>query len=148
MRALIQRVSNASVTVEDQVIGSIERGILILLGITNGDSEKEAQYLVDKIVNLRIFPRENQEFDASVIDIQGHVLIVSQFTLYGSCEKGRRPDFGNAAKPDIAKPLYEKTVEMLKKTGLKVEQGQFGAMMHVSLTNEGPATFLIEKTAS
>ena len=146
MRALVQRVKNASVEVEKNEIAKIETGVLIFLGITQADSEKEAQLLVEKISNLRIFPADGKELDKSVIDIQGEVLIVSQFTLYGSCEKGRRPDFNEAAKPEIAEPLYEKFIDFFRKTGVKVQSGKFGADMQVKLTNDGPCTFWIEKT--
>lgn len=147
MKAIIQRVNSASVTVDNQQIATISKGLLILLGITQSDTETEAKYLTDKILNLRLFPQNDQEFDLSVLDLKYEILIVSQFTLYGSCDKGRRPDFNQAAKPDHAQPLYEKAVQLLRESGLKIETGEFGAHMIVSLENDGPATFTIEKNS-
>jgi D-tyrosyl-tRNA(Tyr) deacylase len=144
MKALIQRVSKAKVEIDDKVSGQIGKGILILLGVGHSDSDKDINYLVDKIINLRIFPNEDKPMDKSIKDINGELLIVSQFTLYGSIKKGRRPDFGEAADPEIAKDLYEKFVEACQGTGLKVETGEFAAMMDVSLTNDGPVTFMLE----
>lgn len=147
MKAIIQRVNSSSVTVNDRTVGTIKKGLLIFLGITQSDTEAEVKYLTDKILNLRLFPQNDQEFDLSVLDSKYEILIVSQFTLYGSCDKGRRPDFNNAAKPDYAEPLYEKAVQLLRESGLHIETGQFGAHMIVSLENDGPATFIIEKNS-
>ncbi|MDD4351493.1 MAG: D-aminoacyl-tRNA deacylase [Candidatus Gracilibacteria bacterium] len=147
MRALIQRVSSASVTVEDSIVGQIAKGVLVLLGITNEDTEKDLDYLVDKITNLRIFPEGEKEFDLSLLDIEGQVLAVSQFTLYADTRKGRRPSFVDAAKPEFAKEMYEKFVAKLKETGLKVETGTFQAMMNVESINEGPVTLWLDSKA-
>lgn len=147
MRALIQRVSKAKVEIDGEVAGKIGKGILILLGIGKEDSEKDIDYLIDKIINLRIFEHEGKPMDKSILDINGELLVVSQFTLYGSIRKGRRPDFIEAADPGIAKILYEKFIEECNKTGLKIETGEFAAMMDVSLTNDGPVTFMIESTS-
>ena len=144
MKALIQRVSQAKVTVESETVGEIEKGILVLLGVTLNDTEKEVNYLVEKIANLRIFPGEKSDFDLSVIDYGGSLLVVSQFTLYGSTKKGRRPDFNDAAKPDFAKNLYERFVKKAREMGLTVESGQFQAHMMVELVNDGPVTLMIE----
>lgn len=147
MKALIQRVSEASVSVNDKTIGSIDRGLVIFLGITQTDTEREGDVIVEKIANLRLFPHEQQEFDKSATDENLPILIVSQFTLYGACEKGRRPDFASAAKSEQAKPLYDYVTKQLRAKGLQVEEGEFGAHMQVSLINDGPATFFIEKNA-
>jgi len=144
MKALIQRVKNAKVEVEDKVVGEINEGILILLGITHNDTEEDINYLVEKISNLRIFRDEDKHFEKSLLDISGEVLIVSQFTLYGSTKKGRRPDFFEAAKPKQAEELYEKFATKFKEQGIKTETATFGAMMDVSLCNDGPVTLMIE----
>lgn len=144
MKALIQRVSRAKVTVEGKTIGEIDKGILVFLGITHEDSEKDVDYLLEKIINLRIFPKESGHFDQSVQDIQGSLLIVSQFTLYGSIKKGRRPDFTASARPEPAEALYTSFVKKARKTGLEVATGEFGALMDVELVNDGPVTFQIE----
>ncbi len=147
MKALIQRVSKAKVEVGNRIIGQIDIGILIFLGIGHKDTAKDIDYLVEKIAHLRIFENEGKPMDKSVKDINGELLIVSQFTLYGSLKKGRRPDFGEAADPTLAKDLYEKFIEKCKNTGLKVETGEFAAMMDVSLTNDGPVTFMLESNS-
>ena len=144
MKALIQRVSGASVRVDGEVIGQIGAGLVVLLGIRHEDSEKDAEYLVQKIVNLRLFPSEKSGFDTSVLEEENEVLVVSQFTLYGSCKKGRRPDFGEAARPEQAEDLYNSFVEKMRETGLHVATGQFGAEMKVELVNDGPVTLMIE----
>jgi len=144
MKALIQRVSNAKVSIDGQTKGQINKGILIFLGIGHEDSEKDIEYLVDKITQLRIFAHKGKPMDKSIIDINGELLIISQFTLYGSTKKGRRPDFGEAADPAKAKNLYETFIDKCETTGLKVETGEFAAMMDVSLTNDGPVTFMLE----
>lgn len=144
MRALIQRVQSASVSVDNQVIGKIDKGILVLLGITHGDTQKDSAYLLEKITNLRIFENQEGKLDLSLLDIKGEILLVSQFTLYGTCDKGRRPDFGLAAPAEEAKKIYEEAVQIFKNSGLKVETGQFQAYMQVSLINDGPLTLMIE----
>ena len=144
MRALVQRVANSSVTVDGKVTGKIERGLLILLGIRSADTVDDVKYLAEKCAHLRIFPDDNGKFDRSCLDIRGEVLVVSQFTLYGDTRKGRRPSFIEAAPPEISEPLYKKFIDFLKKMGLKVEEGIFGAMMQVELVNEGPVTLLLE----
>lgn len=144
MKALIQRVANANVVVEDKVVGEIGEGLVVLLGIKDGDSEKDIDYLVNKIVNLRIFPKDKGHFEASMLEESKEALVVSQFTLYGSCKKGRRPDFVAAAKPEIAEGLYELFIEKMRETGVKTATGKFQAMMDVNFTNSGPVTFMLE----
>lgn len=147
MRALLQRVTEAQVTVDGQTLGQIQKGIVVLLGITTTDTEKEVDYVLEKLINCRIFPGDNpnSDFDKSVTDIQGGVLIVSQFTLYGSLKKGRRPDFIDAARPEVAEPLYNLFIAKAKqKPGITIVTGKFGAHMMVTLTNDGPVTLMIE----
>ncbi len=144
MRALIQRVSSAKVTVGQEVTGQIGRGILVLLGVGKEDSEKDVDRLIDKLINLRIFPNEKSHFDKSLIDVGGELLVVSQFTLYGSTKKGRRPDFTESAEPELAEDLYEKFIQRSREKGINTEAGKFGAMMDVELVNEGPVTFMLE----
>lgn len=148
MRAVIQRVSSASVTVDGQTRGEISQGLLILLGITHGDSEKEIQWMVEKITNLRIFEGESGKLDLSVQDVGGALLIVSQFTLYGKCDKGRRPDFGEAAPIEEAKKIYEQAVKAFKSTNLSTEEGEFQANMLVELRNDGPLTLILDSPQS
>jgi D-tyrosyl-tRNA(Tyr) deacylase len=145
MRVLIQRVSNASVMVDQQTIGSIETGLLVLLGIENEDKEEDANYLIQKISQLRIFNDANEKMNLSIQDINGAFLIISQFTLHASTKKGNRPSFIQAAKPEIALPLYQYFIQELKDTtNLKVEKGEFGADMKVSLINDGPVTIWMD----
>lgn len=144
MKALIQRTTGATVSVEGEVVGQIGEGLVILLGIAHTDTEKDAQYLAQKIVNLRIFPGEKGEFDRCALDDKLEVLVVSQFTLYGDCKKGRRPDFTLAAKPEQAEKLYKFFVQQIRKAGLTVATGQFRAMMQVELINDGPVTLMLE----
>jgi D-tyrosyl-tRNA(Tyr) deacylase len=144
MRAVVQRVSRASVRVAAAVTGEIGRGLLVLLGVKGNDSEKEADYLAEKIANLRIFPDERDKMNLSVLDISGAILVVSQFTLYGDCRKGRRPSYNDAAPPELAERLYEYLVGRLKKCSLKVATGRFQAMMAVELVNDGPVTILLD----
>lgn len=144
MKALIQRTTGATVSVEGEVVGQIGEGLVVLLGIAHTDTEKEAEYLAQKIVNLRIFPGEKGEFDRSVLDDKLEVLVVSQFTLYGDCKKGRRPDFNEAAKPDQAEKLYKFFVQQIRESGLIVATGRFQAMMQVELINDGPVTLMLE----
>ena len=144
MRALIQRVSRASVTIEGTVHGAIGRGFLVLLGVTEGDTEADARYLADKCVGLRVFTDENDKMNLSLADVGGGLLIVSQFTLYGDCSHGRRPSFTAAARPDTAIPLYEAFVPRCRESGLPVETGEFGADMKVELLNDGPVTLWMD----
>ncbi len=145
MKAVIQRVSSASVTVEGQIVGEISRGILVLLGVERGDDEGKADWLAEKIVNLRIFEDEAGKMNRSVQEIGGGLLVVSQFTLAGNCAKGRRPSFDTAAPPDEGKRLYEYFVESIRKLGLAVATGIFQADMKVGLVNDGPVTFILER---
>lgn len=148
MKALIQRVTKASVKVDGEIIGEIKKGLLVLLGLTDTDTEKEVSYLVEKIANLRVFKGDKSGFDISLLDIQGDLLVVSQFTLYGSTKKGRRPDFNAAARPEMAETLYDLFIDKMRKTGLNVATGQFGADMQVELVNDGPVTLMIESPAA
>jgi len=144
MRVCIQRVKEASVSTENKITGKIDKGLVILLGITHQDTEKDVEYLANKIVNLRIFEDEANKFNLSLVDVKGEVLIISQFTLYGDCSKGRRPDFTQAASPELAKELYLKFIEEIKKTGVRVAEGKFGAKMLVNISNDGPVTLILE----
>ncbi len=144
MRTLLQKVKCANVKVDQKTIGKIEKGLLIFLGVTHTDSEKEIKWLVNKIKDLRIFEDENEKMNLSLTDVQGEVLIISQFTLYGNCVKGRRPSFIEAAKPDVANELYLKFIEEFKKLGIKTETGEFGANMKVELLNDGPVTIMLD----
>lgn len=144
MRAVIQRVSKASVTVEDKITGKINEGLVILLGIKSGDTDADAKYLAEKCVNLRIFTDEEGKFNLSALDVKGEVLVVSQFTLYGNTQKGRRPNFTDAAPPDISEPLYERFIHHVRESGLKAASGIFGAMMMVEIHNDGPVTIIAE----
>ncbi|EFS21560.1 D-tyrosyl-tRNA(Tyr) deacylase [Fusobacterium gonidiaformans 3-1-5R] len=144
MKAVIQRVQYASVAVEGNIIGKIEKGFLILLGITHEDTEKDVLWLANKIKDLRVFEDENGKMNLSLEEVKGEVLIVSQFTLYGNCMKGRRPAFIDAARPELAIPLYEKFLETFQSFGIKTESGKFGADMKVELLNDGPVTLIIE----
>lgn len=144
MRALLQRVSRASVSVENKVVGQTGQGLLILLGIGQNDSEAQLKTLVDKIVQLRIFGDEEGKMNRSLLDIHGEALVVSQFTLFADVKRGRRPGFSNAAPPAIAQPLYEQFKAMLAGYGLTVASGIFGATMSVELSNEGPVTIWLD----
>ena len=145
MRALIQRVSHASVTVEGECVGKIEKGLLVLLGIGPQDTEKQADFLAEKCANPRIFVDENDKMNLSLLDIGGEMLVVSQFTLYADCRKGRRPSFVNAAAPAEADRLYEYFQQSVKNAGVaKVEHGKFGASMQVELLNNGPVTIMLD----
>ena len=145
MKALIQRVNNASVTIDGELFSSINGGLLVFLGVEKADEKENAQKLAEKILKLRIFEDENEKMNLSVTDIKGEILVVSQFTLCGDCKKGTRPSFDNSAPPDKANELYEYFVEQVRLSGLKTETGKFRAHMNVSLTNDGPVTFFIEK---
>ena len=144
MRAVIQRVKKSSVSVDGQVIGEIKRGLLVLLGVAGDDTEKEASYLADKIVNMRMFEDDEGKMNRSLIEIRGQMLVVSQFTLLGDCRKGRRPSFVKAAGPEKANELYEAFVNLVRNKGVPVETGKFRAMMDVSLINDGPVTLIVE----
>ncbi|AKM19879.1 MULTISPECIES: D-aminoacyl-tRNA deacylase [unclassified Geobacillus] len=144
MRAVIQRAKQAKVTVDGEVVGAIAAGLVVLLGVTHDDTEADAAYLAEKIAHLRIFEDEQGKMNRSLLEVGGAVLSVSQFTLYGDCRKGRRPNFMAAAKPDHALPLYEAFNTFLREKGVRVETGVFGAMMDVSLTNDGPVTLIID----
>ena len=145
MKLVIQRVKNASVEVEEKIVGEIEKGFLVLVGIKTGDTKEQADYLVKKVCKLRIFTDENNKMNLSLKDVNGKLLIVSQFTLYGNCNDGNRPSFIEAAKPEEAIPLYEYFCNECAKKGIEVEKGIFGADMKVKLLNDGPVTIVIEK---
>ncbi|MBP2077475.1 D-aminoacyl-tRNA deacylase [Oceanobacillus polygoni] len=144
MKAVIQRAKDASVTVNDEIIGEIADGFVVLLGVTHDDTIDDVQYLVNKIVHLRVFEDENKKMNLSLKDIGGSILSISQFTLYGETRKGRRPSFIQAAKPEIANELYKSFNASIKEQGIPVETGEFGAMMDVQLTNVGPVTLIID----
>ena len=144
MRAVVQRVSHADVTVDNEIVGRAGQGLLVLIGVGKGDTEKDAKYLAEKIVNLRIFEDEAQKMNLSLLDIKGDVLAVSQFTLYGDVRKGRRPGFDQAAPPDEANRLYEEFVAACRALGAPVQTGVFQADMKVSLINDGPVTILLD----
>ena len=145
MRLVIQRVTHASVTVENEAVGEIGKGFLVLLGIGPEDTESEADFLVQKLIKLRIFEDENGKMNLSIKDVNGELLIVSQFTLYADCSGGNRPSFVNAAKPEKANELYEYFIKKCKEENIKVEHGIFGADMKVELLNDGPVTIILEK---
>jgi D-tyrosyl-tRNA(Tyr) deacylase len=145
MRIVVQRVSKGSVSVDGQVVGSIDQGLVLLVGVTHEDGEEEARFLANKVANLRIFPDGEGKFNLSGLDVGAEALVVSQFTLYGDTRKGRRPSFVKAAQPEIAEPLIERFVSLLEEEGLHVETGVFGAMMLVEIHNDGPVTIILEK---
>ncbi|HXY04764.1 MAG TPA: D-aminoacyl-tRNA deacylase [Terriglobales bacterium] len=144
MRAVVQRVSRAQVSVNDQIVGRIERGLLVLLGVSREDSEKDVDYLADKITGLRIFEDESGKMNLEVASVAGAVLVVSQFTLYGDARRGKRPSFDAAAPPDRARELYEYFVQRIRASGLLCETGRFQEMMQVELVNDGPVTILLD----
>lgn len=146
MRAVVQRVDKAKVTVDGKIVGEISRGLMVLVGVVEGDTEKDVQYLADKVIGLRIFEDEAEKMNLSVKDIGGEMLSVSQFTLYGDCRKGKRPSFDKAAKPETAIVLYEKFNELCRQQNIKVETGVFGAHMLVELANNGPVTILLDSS--
>ena len=148
MRAVVQRVSQASVTIEEKPVGSIGAGLLVLLGVARDDQEADLIYLADKIINLRIFADEEGKMNRSLLDIGGAMLVVSQFTLYGDARKGRRPAYIEAAEPEKANAFYEAFIAQVRKQGIKVETGVFQAMMEVSLINDGPVTILLDSKKS
>ena len=144
MRVILQRVKEAKVTVEDKVVGQIQKGIVLLVGAKIGDTEEDAKYLADKCVNLRIFEDQEQKMNLSAKDVGAEVLVVSQFTLYADTRKGRRPSFTNALEPALAEKLYLKFIDEIKASGLKTECGIFGAKMLVEIFNWGPVTFILD----
>lgn len=144
MRVVLQRVKQAKVTVEDRVVGQIQRGLVLLVGAKTGDSEKDVTFLAEKCLNLRIFEDEQQKMNLSALDVGAEILVVSQFTLYGDTTKGRRPSFTDALGPREAEQLYQKFLDRIKATGLKTEGGIFGAKMLVDIANWGPVTFILE----
>lgn len=145
MRVLLQRVSRAEVRVGDRVTGTIERGFLLFVGLTHADTEAQLAWMAEKVSGLRLFSDDEGKMNLGLDDVGGAVLVVSQFTLYGDAQKGRRPSFIDAARPEQAIPLYERFVAMLRERGLRVETGEFGAMMDVELVNDGPVTLWLEK---
>lgn len=144
MRAVVQRVTSASVRIDDRLISAVGAGLLVFLGVTHGDTTADADYLADKITNLRIFEDEAGKMNRSVKDIAGEILVVSQFTLYGDCRKGRRPSFAAAAEPKSAEALYDDFTRKLRASGIPTRTGKFRAMMAVSLVNDGPVTLILE----
>ena len=144
MRALVQRVSGASVTVEGEVVGSIDEGLVVLVGIHQDDDEEDAAYIVNKTVNLRIFSDKDGRFDLSALDTRAELLVISQFTLYGDTRRGRRPSFSQAMPPEPAAALFEKALHLFEQTGLKVQTGRFQAHMLVSIHNDGPVTIMVD----
>jgi len=144
MRAIVQRVSSSKVEVDKKIIGSINKGLNVLVGISKEDTLEDLNYIKDKILNLRIFEDENEKMNLSVSDIKGELLIISQFTLYGDCRRGRRPNFMNAEGGDKAKEAYNNFIELLKDSGLKIETGEFGANMKVDIQNDGPVTIMLD----
>jgi D-tyrosyl-tRNA(Tyr) deacylase len=145
MRVLLQRVSRAEVRVGDRVTGRIGRGFLLLVGFTGTDTEAQAEWMADKVIGLRLFGDADDKMNLALADVGGALLVVSQFTLYGDAAKGRRPSFIDAARPEIAIPLYERFIALLRERGAAVETGEFGAMMDVELVNDGPVTLLLER---
>ncbi|WP_307339996.1 D-aminoacyl-tRNA deacylase [Caldalkalibacillus uzonensis] len=144
MKVVVQRSKQAKVTVNGEVTGQIDRGFVLLVGVTHDDTKQDAEYLADKVAYLRVFADEEGKMNRSLLEVDGQVLSVSQFTLYGDCRKGRRPNFMQAAKPDQAKQLYEHFNQSLREKGVSVETGEFGAMMQVELVNDGPVTLIID----
>jgi D-aminoacyl-tRNA deacylase len=145
MRIVLQKVSRARVTIGGRVSGEIGRGLVLLVGFTAADAEDALRWMAEKVVGLRIFPDDEGKMNRSLEEIDGALLVVSQFTLYGDTSRGRRPSFVDAARPEVAIPLYERFVEILRSTGRPVETGEFGAMMEVDLVNDGPVTLLLER---
>jgi len=144
LRAVVQRTNGSRVLVKNQEIAGIDKGLMVLLGIGKGDTSKDADYLIDKIMNLRIFPDENDKMNLSLLDIGGEILLVSQFTLYGDARKGRRPSFSEAELPDTALPLFEYCATLLQQAGVNVQTGEFGGDMIVEISNDGPCTILLD----
>ncbi len=147
MKAVIQRVLSASVEVESEVVGQIDNGLLVFVGIGNNDNEQDVEFMAKKICELRIFEDKKGKMNLSVQDIRGSVLLISNFTLQGNCRKGRRPGFDSAGEPAVAEQLYEQVVAMVREAGLNVETGRFQAHMHVKSVNDGPVTFILESSS-
>jgi len=145
VKAVVQRVTQAKVSVEGQVVGAIQSGLVVLLGIGQGDGEEEAQWMANKIANLRIFADEESKFNRSILDVGGQVLLISQFTLYGDARKGRRPSFTEAAPPEVAEPLVDRVAQLLAENGVPVACGRFQAHMLVEIHNDGPLTIVLER---
>lgn len=146
MRFVCQRVLQAQVDVNDQTVGRIDKGLLIYLSVGKEDTIKDAEFIAEKLINLRIFPDEDRKMNRSLLDIGGAVLLVSNFTLHGDCRKGRRPGFDAAAQPQLAEQLYEKVADLITQQGVSVEKGVFGEYMHVTSTNDGPVNFLLDSS--
>ena len=144
MKLVVQRVKNANVSIENNIVGKINQGFVVLLGVSNEDTKENADYLVKKLLNLRVFSDNDDKMNLSIKDIEGELLIVSQFTLYANCKKGNRPSFINAASPDYANELYEYFINECRKENLNVQTGEFGADMQIELINDGPVTILLE----
>ena len=151
MRVIVQRVKSSRVEINGKIVGKIDRGLNLLVGIARKDTEAELDWMVRKCLDLRLFPELNSDgnrWEKSILEIKGELLVVSQFTLYGDCRKGRRPSFDRSASPNVAKELYNLFVEKLRSSGLKVETGEFGGMMQVFIENDGPVTLILEKEAN
>ena len=146
MRAVVQRVLEAQVKVDGSIVGQIGKGLLVYLSVGKGDTEKDAEFMAEKLVNLRIFADDAGKMNRSIQDVGGGILLVSNFTLHGDCRKGRRPGFDAAAEPTLAQQLYEKTADLIARQGITVAKGVFGAHMHVSSVNDGPVTFLLDSS--
>lgn len=146
MRVVVQRVSQAKVEVNCRTVGQIDKGLLVYLGVGKEDDIKDAEFIAEKLVNLRIFPDEAGKMNLSLLDIGGKILLISNFTLHGDCRKGRRPGFDAAAPPQLAEQLYEKVAELITRQGVPVEKGLFGEYMHVTSTNDGPVNFLLDSS--
>lgn len=144
MRAVVQRVKKSRVVIENQENSKIENGLMVLLGVTHEDKKEDVDYLLEKIINLRVFEDEDGKLNKSLLDVKGNLMVVSQFTLYGDCRKGRRPNFMQAAKPEIAVPLYESFLKKAKEHPINVESGVFGADMQIELINDGPVTLILD----
>jgi D-aminoacyl-tRNA deacylase len=144
MRAVVQRVASSKVIVDEKIIGSINKGLNILIGISKEDTEEDLLYIKEKVINLRIFEDEVDKMNLSLLDVKGEILVISQFTLYGDCRKGRRPNFMEAEGGEKAKVLYKRFVELLRESNLKVETGEFGAHMKVDIQNDGPVTLMLD----
>lgn len=146
MRAVIQRVNNASVEVDGKTVGEIGKGLLVFLGVGDGDTDRDLNYIADKTAGLRIFSDEDDKMNLSVTDINGEILVVSQFTLYGDCRKGRRPNFTSSMEPVTAEKMYEDFIKIIESKGIKTAHGEFGADMQVSISNDGPVTILLDSS--
>ncbi|MGD6795709.1 D-aminoacyl-tRNA deacylase [Metabacillus indicus] len=144
MKIVLQRAKDAEVKVKGETVGKIGQGFMLLVGVTHDDDEQDADYLAEKVANLRVFEDDDDKMNLSLLDVGGEVLSISQFTLYGDCRKGRRPNFMAAAKPDHAQPLYDYFNQKLREKGISVQTGEFGAMMDVAITNVGPVTLILE----